>query len=448
MRSLLARSDLAESVMFKIGDFSKLVRVSIKTLRHYDRMGLLKPAWVDRFTSYRYYTLEQLPRLNRILALKDLGFSLEQIRRLLKDNLPAAELRGMMRIKHAELEQQLQAEQARLARVEARLRQIEREGVLPQYEVVLKTLPPQRVVGVRDLVPGYADISRLVDELRAHLQTQHIAPDAVGPYLAIYYDAEYRDQGVDVEAAAPLPRPLSETSRTIVHELPGVETMACVVHQGSYERLAEAYNALMSWVEANGYHVAGSNRDVYLQGPGPGLDMEHCVTEVQFPVKKKPVSVYKKEKGQVEPQIISKAAFTVVGMKYRGKNLNNEIAQMWGEFNPRMEEIKHKADPGGCYGVCSDTGPDGVFEYVAGFEVSRAADVPDGMVSWDVPAQKYAVFPCTLKTIHQAYQYAFETWLPQSGYQRGDGPDFELYGEEFEPNVEGADQLHIYVPIK
>ncbi|MDX9955787.1 MAG: helix-turn-helix domain-containing protein, partial [Anaerolineae bacterium] len=103
--------------MLKIGDFSKLAQVSVKTLRYYAELGLLKPAWIDRFTSYRYYAPEQLPRLNRILALKDLGFSLDQITVLLRKELPADELRGMLRMKAAELEQLVQAEQARLARI-------------------------------------------------------------------------------------------------------------------------------------------------------------------------------------------------------------------------------------------------------------------------------------------------------------------------------------------
>ena len=108
--------------MFKIGDFSRLAQVSVKTLRYYDRLGLLTPAWIDRYSGYRYYTAGQLPRLNRILALKDLGFSLDQVKRLLQDDLPVAELRGMMRMKQLELEGQLREEQARLERVENRLR--------------------------------------------------------------------------------------------------------------------------------------------------------------------------------------------------------------------------------------------------------------------------------------------------------------------------------------
>ena len=106
--------------MFKIGDYSRLAQVSVKALRYYGKLGLLKPAWIDRYTGYRYYTAEQLPRLNRILALKDLGFSLEQIKQLLSEDLPHSELRGMMRLKQAELENVIEAEQARLARVAAR----------------------------------------------------------------------------------------------------------------------------------------------------------------------------------------------------------------------------------------------------------------------------------------------------------------------------------------
>ncbi len=112
-------------MMFKIGDFARIGRISVKTLHHYDDIGLLKPAHVDVATGYRYYTLDQLPRLNRILALKDLGFSLEQIASLLNEPLAVAELRGMLRLKRAELQRLVQAEQARLNRVEARLKQIE-----------------------------------------------------------------------------------------------------------------------------------------------------------------------------------------------------------------------------------------------------------------------------------------------------------------------------------
>ena len=118
--------------MFKIGDFSQLGQVSIRTLRLYDELGLLRPAQIDRFTSYRFYTIDQLPRLNRILALKDLGLSLEQIGDLLRRDLPVDQLRGMLMLKQSEIEQQMQGIQQQMRRVEARLKQIEQEGQPPQ----------------------------------------------------------------------------------------------------------------------------------------------------------------------------------------------------------------------------------------------------------------------------------------------------------------------------
>src|SRR5262245_16360687 len=127
--------------MFKIGDFSKFSQVSIKMLRHYDRLGLLKPARIDPATSYRYYSADQLPRLNRILALRDLGFALEQIAELL-DDVPAEQIRGMLKLKQAELEQQMRHEQQRLERIAARLRQIEQEQP-SSADVIVRRVRPQ-----------------------------------------------------------------------------------------------------------------------------------------------------------------------------------------------------------------------------------------------------------------------------------------------------------------
>ncbi len=155
--------------MFKIGDFSKLAQVSVKTLRYYAQLGLLEPVWVDRYSGYRYYKLEQLPRLNRILALKDLGFSLEQIQGMLREDLAASELRGMLRLKQAELERQVQDEQMRLKRIQARMRQIEQEGRLPAYDVVLKQIAPQRVAGIREVIPDISQVPGLFARLQGAL---------------------------------------------------------------------------------------------------------------------------------------------------------------------------------------------------------------------------------------------------------------------------------------
>jgi DNA-binding transcriptional MerR regulator len=136
--------------MFQIGVFARLSQVSVKTLRHYDERGLLKPIHVDEWSGYRYYGLEQLPRLHRILALKDLGLSLEQIAVLLNRAVSPADMRAMLAGKQAELAAHIAEEQARLQRVEARLQQIEQEGTMSTYDVVIKRIEPQLVASVQD----------------------------------------------------------------------------------------------------------------------------------------------------------------------------------------------------------------------------------------------------------------------------------------------------------
>src|SRR5260221_3209407 len=131
--------------MFKIGEFSKLVQVSVPTLRYYDQVGLLKPVEIDRYTSYRYYSASQLPRLHRILALKGLGFSLEQISSVLDEGLTPEQMRGMLRLREAQIRQQLNAAQSQLIEVEMRLRQIEREETFTTHDVILKQVEPQLV---------------------------------------------------------------------------------------------------------------------------------------------------------------------------------------------------------------------------------------------------------------------------------------------------------------
>jgi effector-binding domain-containing protein len=271
--------------MLKIGDFSRLSRVSIETLRHYDAIGLLKPAEVDKFTGYRYYAFHQLGRLNRILALKDLGLSLEQIAPVLEGELSAEQLRGMLKLKRAEIEQRIGAEQERLARVEARLRQIELETQMPNHEVVIKKVESLRVAALRAVIPAYKDQGPLWGELYQTLGPHHA--QFAGPCITVYYDEGYKESDVDVEACQPMRGAVPVAGRVTAHELPGA-TMASVIHTGPYATIGEAYNALNRWVDANGYRIVGPVREVNLQPPAEaGLQTDpNTVTEIQFPVEK------------------------------------------------------------------------------------------------------------------------------------------------------------------
>jgi DNA-binding transcriptional MerR regulator len=281
--------------MLKIGDFSKLGRVSIVALRHYDDLGLLKPATIDPDSGYRYYSVDQLPRLNRILALKDLGFSLEQVARLLSDELPAAQIRGMLILKRAELEQQVTAQQHRLVAVEARLRHIEREGANPSYDVRLRAGEPLLVATIREVVPAADGIERLFDEVEVYAAAHRAR--AAGPPLAIYHDTDYRERNLDVEVAVPLSAPLPGTGHVTVSALSGFATLACTIHSGSYATIDQAYSTLYGWIATHGYAAAGPHREVYLRfGVGavdftlPAVyltnDSGEYVTELQVPVEK------------------------------------------------------------------------------------------------------------------------------------------------------------------
>lgn len=268
--------------MLKIGDFSKLSQVSVKALRLYDQLGLLKPAQVDQFTSYRYYSASQLPKLNRILTLKDLGFSLEQITKLLDNPLSPAQIRGMLRLKQAELQQQLEAGQARLAQVEARLKQIEQEDTMPDYDVIIKKIEPMTVISIRQTLPDYQAVGQLFNELYAYLHLNHGIKQ--GKYNgAIWHDASYKESDVDGEAVVSIESPIGGNERIKVYKLPSYKTVACTVHHGSYNTLSQAYNSLLSSIETNGYQIIGPNREFYIQG-GHEQDNESYVTEIQFPV--------------------------------------------------------------------------------------------------------------------------------------------------------------------
>lgn len=269
--------------MFKIGDFSRLSRVSVRALRLYDQMGLIKPIHVDRFTGYRYYSAEQLSRLNQIVAFKDLGFSLEQIVKLLSDKIPPDQIRGMLRLKQAEVEQLIEGEQTRLRRIEARLQQIEQPGT-STYHVVLKQIEAQCVAAIRDILPICSDIKHLYGELENNLR-HHL--EIVGFPQALWHDTEFRLENVDAEVIAPIDRPFSESRRVKSYILPEVNQMACVIHHGSYDTLVKPFNALLQWIETNNYQVAGPNREIYLQPKITDADfMENLNNsiEIQFPV--------------------------------------------------------------------------------------------------------------------------------------------------------------------
>ena len=280
--------------MFRIGEFSTFSRVSVKMLRHYDDLGLLKPAEVDPYTNYRYYSAHQLPRLNRILALKDLGFSLEQIKTMLDEELSTEQLRGMLKLRRAEIEAQLRAEEARLTQVESRLIQLEQSEQTPAYDVVLRHVEPQMVASIRQImVEDGSTITQLFEELEAFVAKYKAR--ASRPPLLLLHDDQYQETAQDIEVVIPIKAPVPANGRIQVQELTGYEQMACLIHTGNYDNLPNAYGLLLSWIENHNYQITGPIREAYLRF---GADLEgydlpdgylassasDFVTELQIPI--------------------------------------------------------------------------------------------------------------------------------------------------------------------
>jgi DNA-binding transcriptional MerR regulator len=270
--------------MIRIGDFSKLSRVSVKALRYYDEMGLLKPVSVDRFTGYRLYEYNQLAVLNRILALKELGFSLEEIGRLLDDGLSLEQMRGMLKLRQTEAHQRVREETERLERIESRLRQIEQENNMSKYDVVIKNVEAVKVASVRDLVPTPPEQGGLWGELGGYLAMHHVQP--IGICFTLYHDEDFKERDWDLEVCEPIDGDLTESGRVKVRNLPAA-TVACTIHNGPFATLNEAYNAIGTWLDANGFRIVGPCRELYLNPSKNNSQTDpNTVTEIQFPVEK------------------------------------------------------------------------------------------------------------------------------------------------------------------
>ncbi|GIJ57871.1 MerR family transcriptional regulator [Virgisporangium aurantiacum] len=266
--------------MLSIGDFARHGRVSVRMLRHYDAIGLLRPARVDPSTGYRYYDAAQLPRLHRAIALKELGFTLEQVTAVLDEQVSVAELRGMLRLRRAQLQEQIASDAERLARVEARLLVIGMEGAAPSDEVTVTAVPAVRVAALSDLAPGFGPehigpvILPLYERLRGPAEAA-----AAGPPIAFYSDPPDGD-GIVVHAAVPVAPGVSVDGCEMV-DLPPIEA-ATIVHRGPMANIVPTAHSLTTWIDAHGYRSAGYSREIYhVYGTG---DPDTWRTEVQEPV--------------------------------------------------------------------------------------------------------------------------------------------------------------------
>jgi DNA-binding transcriptional MerR regulator len=270
--------------MFRIGDFSRIARVSARLLRFYEEIGLFAPAHTDPQTGYRFYKASQLAELSRIVVLKDLGFSLEQIRGMLRAPPGAPELRSLLLARRNEVVQTLEAEQQRLRHIETRIAQIESQGALSAEDVVVRAEPARPYLSLRRTVGSFAAARGLIAELKQHAR-EALRGERPGALVAIAHSPQFEAEEIDVEFGFVLER----APRRVEHpglrlrELEAVERMAICVRVGLPEDAHLVTAKIGQFLEGSGDALAGPSREFFLQPPDPQR-MHESIVEMQFPI--------------------------------------------------------------------------------------------------------------------------------------------------------------------
>ncbi len=270
--------------MLKIGDFSKLSRVSIRMLRHYDEIGLLRPVKIDPESGYRYYSENQLPVAGRITALKDMGFGLSAIGEMLENYLDKDSLERRLLLKQAELLEQSRQTAYRLRLLDTALERLRKDETM-QYDVTLKTFPQRYAATVRMTIPTYEMEGMLWSVLVRETAPLHLIPDDPCYCSVTFHDSEFKESDVDVEAQKTVKGHYPDTEHVKFKTLPSV-TVASATCKGSYDQMNAIMEAVANWVKDNGYAFDGPAFNIYHVSPHETSDPNEFVTEVCYPVRR------------------------------------------------------------------------------------------------------------------------------------------------------------------
>lgn len=265
--------------LYRIGMFSQLNRVTIKTLRYYDDIGLLKPEYVDEVNGYRYYTSAQLPLLHRILAMKEMNFKIEEIRQVLAG---VSEEKLLLKKKN-ELLYSIAEASKKLAAIESYLHG---DYLQSEYRILMKSLPEVIVAGMQVHMSGYEQLFEKMPEMGALLEQMECECADPDYCFTIYYDEEYRESDIHAEICQAVTSVKETCGPVTCKVLPAIEHAACVYHKGPYRELPKAYAAIVSFIEESGYEIIGHQRESYIDGVWNKDSEEDWLTEIQFPVRK------------------------------------------------------------------------------------------------------------------------------------------------------------------
>ena len=271
--------------MLRIGEFSKLSRVSIRMLRHYDEIGVLKPVYIAADSGYRYYSENQLLIAGRITALKDMGFSLSVIRQLLAHYDDKGMLEQYLLLKQTELQEEYQHMAYRLRLLETAIERLRKDDAM-KYDVTLVKFPERYAAGVRMTIPSYEQEGMLWGILMKETQQMNLIESEPCYCCAVFHDKEYKEENVDVEVYKTVEGAYSDTEHVRFQRLPEV-LVASATCKGAYDQMDEVMSAVAQWVSDNGYVFSGPAFNIYHVSPYETSDPDEYVTEVCYPVRKK-----------------------------------------------------------------------------------------------------------------------------------------------------------------
>ena len=270
--------------MFRIGEFSKLTRVSIRMLRYYDETGLLHPTETDYATNYRLYSTEQIPILNKIIFLRDLGLNVSEISAAL-NNWNDEYIKNVLEKKYAETEKAIKAGQDILQKIEQAKIDITHGKMAIHCNVSIKEIPPYQVFSLRRIVPDYYAEGQLWKEMSEYAAKGGILVSE--NTFTIYHDLEYKEQDVDIEVCAHVERMGENQNGFVYRKTEPVPIMACTMVYGDFSNIAGAYLAFADWLQEHSqYKMSGQSRQIVHRGPWNEEKTDNYLTEIQIPLEK------------------------------------------------------------------------------------------------------------------------------------------------------------------
>lgn len=252
--------------MFKIGAFANLSDVTVKTLRHYEELGLLKPAQVDEESGYRFYTAEQLLTIRRIAGFKEQGLTLEMMRPLLMGPSSLTQAECTLLEKRNQLELQIQDAQRQIVGINERLVRIERHAVAAEEgRFSIRSMEPVLVASIRETLPK-GQLCLLLDELKQYVRSQGEESDR--ELMIVWHRrTDCDEKPSDIEVAIPVSNSIPGSTRVKIHQLPGVKKAASYIHRcDPYKNNCNASEAMRAWIASEGYRPIETIpvREVYL----------------------------------------------------------------------------------------------------------------------------------------------------------------------------------------